>query len=195
LGDCRLGGCRALAIALLIITVSGEAQAQFPYNYAPYTPRYPPNTAYAPPTEDRSPASMAHEMLDAHNTIRVRVGVPPLVWSDQLAQVAQDWVNHLIATGALSHRPTIAMARTYTQYPAGTRRRPRLSISGPRKHRDTTFAAIPAPACAGTIRRSSGQRPVPSAAPWPEIHSVRSGSATTILQETSSGSDRTEQPR
>ena len=31
--------------------------------------------------------------------------VLPLVWSDQLAQVAQDWTNHLIATGALSHRP------------------------------------------------------------------------------------------
>jgi len=33
------------------------------------------------------------------------VGVPPLVWSDQLVQVAQDWAIHLIATGALSHRP------------------------------------------------------------------------------------------
>ena len=48
---------------------------------------------------------MAQEMLDAHNAIRARVGVPPLVWSDQLAQVAQDWADHLIATGALSHRP------------------------------------------------------------------------------------------
>ena len=44
-------------------------------------------------------------MLDAHNAIRARVGVPPLVWSDQLAQVAQDWANHLIATGSFSHRP------------------------------------------------------------------------------------------
>jgi uncharacterized protein YkwD len=33
------------------------------------------------------------------------VGVSPLVWSDQLVQAAQDWANHLIATGALSHRP------------------------------------------------------------------------------------------
>ena len=33
------------------------------------------------------------------------MGVLPLVWSDQLAQMAQDWANHLIATGALSHRP------------------------------------------------------------------------------------------
>jgi pathogenesis-related protein 1 len=44
-------------------------------------------------------------MSDAHNVIRARVGVPPLVWSDQLARVAQDWTNHLIATGGFSHRP------------------------------------------------------------------------------------------
>jgi pathogenesis-related protein 1 len=44
-------------------------------------------------------------MLDAHNAIRARVGVPPLVWSDQLAQVAQDWANHLIDTGSFGHRP------------------------------------------------------------------------------------------
>ena len=147
---------------------------------------------------DRSSASMAQAMLDAHNAIRARVGVPPLVWSDQLAQVAQDWANHLIATGALSHRPNNRYGeniRTSTQYLAGTRRRPRLSIPGPRKHGDTTFAAIPAPASAVTIRRSSGPRPAPSAALSPPIDSERSGSATTIPQETSSGSDHTEQPR
>src|SRR4051794_13779829 len=44
-------------------------------------------------------------MLDAHNAVRARVGVPPLVWSDQLAEVAQDWANQLVATGGLSHRP------------------------------------------------------------------------------------------
>ena len=91
-------------LILVAIALSGSAQAQFPYNYAPYTPRYP-RTAYAPPTEDRSSASIAQGTLDAHNAIRARVGVPPLVWSDRLVQVAQDWANHLIATGALSHRP------------------------------------------------------------------------------------------
>jgi pathogenesis-related protein 1 len=88
-------------LILVAIAVSGSAQAQLPYNHAPYMP----NGAYAPPAQNRSPASMAQEMLDAHNAIRARVGLPPLVWSDQLAQVAQDWANYLIATGALSHRP------------------------------------------------------------------------------------------
>jgi pathogenesis-related protein 1 len=93
-------------LALVAIVVSGSAQAQFPYNYAPYSPHNLPNgSQYGPPAQSRSPASMAQEMLGAHNAVRTRVGVPPLVWSDQLAQVAQDWASHLIATGALSHRP------------------------------------------------------------------------------------------
>jgi uncharacterized protein YkwD len=45
-------------------------------------------------------------MLDAHNAVRAKVGVPPLVWSPELADVAQDWANHLIATGGLTHRPS-----------------------------------------------------------------------------------------
>jgi uncharacterized protein YkwD len=91
---------------LLIFTVSSGVQAQFPYNYAPYTPRYRPNDdQYGPQAEGRSSAAMAQEMLNAHNAIRARVDVSPLIWSDQLVQVAQDWANHLIATGALYHRP------------------------------------------------------------------------------------------
>jgi hypothetical protein len=136
-------------LILVAIVVSGSAQAQFPYNYAPYTPRYPRNgNQYAPPSQSRSPASMAQAMLDAHNAIRARVGVPPLVWSDQLAQVAQDWPNHLIATGALSHRPSNSYGENIYAISGATRRRPRLSISGPRKHEDTTFVTIPAPASA-----------------------------------------------
>jgi pathogenesis-related protein 1 len=88
-------------LILAAIAVSGSAQAQLPYNHAPYTP----NGAYAPPAQGRSPGTIAQEMLDAHNAVRSRVGLPPLVWSDQLAQVGQEWANHLIATGALSHRP------------------------------------------------------------------------------------------
>ena len=93
-------------LTLVAIVVSGSAQAQFPYSYGPYPPRDPPyGGQYAPPAQNRSPASIAQAMLDAHNAIRARVGVPPLVWSDQLSQVAQDWANHLIATGSFGHRP------------------------------------------------------------------------------------------
>jgi uncharacterized protein YkwD len=100
-----VGVVRSL-IALLILIASDEAQAQFPYGYSPHIPRNPPyGGQYSPPAQNRSPASLAQAMLDAHNVIRARVDVPPLVWSDQLSQVAQDWANHLIASGRFGHRP------------------------------------------------------------------------------------------
>jgi len=91
---------------VLILTASSNAQAQYPCGFSQYRPGYPPNGGqYAPPAQGRSPASIAKAMLDAHNAIRARVGVPPLVWSDQLARVAQEWANHLIDTGRFGHRP------------------------------------------------------------------------------------------
>lgn len=44
-------------------------------------------------------------MLDAHNAVRSRVGVPPLIWSARLAATAQDWADYLIAAGVLIHSP------------------------------------------------------------------------------------------
>ncbi len=48
---------------------------------------------------------LARAMLAAHNAVRARVGVPPLVWSDRLAAAALGWAEQLIATGAFAHRP------------------------------------------------------------------------------------------
>ena len=91
-------------LILLFLAASTSALAQ--YSYAPHTPRYLPSGGpFASPVQGQPPPSMPQAMLEAHNAIRARVGVPPLVWSDQLAEVAQDWANHLIATGGLSHRP------------------------------------------------------------------------------------------
>jgi hypothetical protein len=74
---------------LVILGVVNDAQAQSPLGYrsAPDQP------------------SLSKAMLDAHNVVRSLVGVPPLIWSDQLAAVAQDWANYLIATNAFGHRP------------------------------------------------------------------------------------------
>ena len=91
------------SLFVLLITASSGVRAQFPYNYSPYAPRN--GGQYDPPAQGRSPASITQAMLDAHNAIRAGVGVPPLVWSDQLAQVAEAWANHLIATGGFLHRP------------------------------------------------------------------------------------------
>jgi len=48
---------------------------------------------------------MSEAMLASHNAVRRRLGVPPLTWSGELAEVAQEWANHLLATNTFSHRP------------------------------------------------------------------------------------------
>lgn len=51
----------------------------------------------------RSAEALASAIVDAHNAVRTRVGVPPLVWSQQLAAVAQEWANNLMATHRFAH--------------------------------------------------------------------------------------------
>lgn len=49
--------------------------------------------------------TLEREMLNAHNHVRSRVGVPLLTWSDKLAAVAREWAGHLLASGKFMHRP------------------------------------------------------------------------------------------
>jgi pathogenesis-related protein 1 len=109
--------CRSL-IGLLFLIASGEAQAQFPYSYAPYAPPY--GGQYVPPVRSRPPTPIVQAMLAAHNTIRARMNVPPLIWSDQLARVALDWANHLIATGSFGHRPNNSYGENLYSISGGT---------------------------------------------------------------------------
>jgi uncharacterized protein YkwD len=46
---------------------------------------------------------MIDEILNAHNQYRAEVGVPPLTWSDTLANHAQEWANYLVSLGDLQH--------------------------------------------------------------------------------------------
>jgi pathogenesis-related protein 1 len=72
--------------------------SQYPWGYQPYGRPYAPSVPRGPP------ASLERAMLDAHNAVRIRVGVPPLVWSAQTAAVAQEWANYLIGANTFSHR-------------------------------------------------------------------------------------------
>ena len=44
-----------------------------------------------------------HRLLALQNSVRASLGEQPLVWSSGLADVAQEWANHLVATGAFAH--------------------------------------------------------------------------------------------
>jgi hypothetical protein len=48
------------------------------------------------------PSSTA-ELLTANNAYRARLGLPPLRWSDRLAENAQQWAVHLAEIGQLEH--------------------------------------------------------------------------------------------
>jgi uncharacterized protein YkwD len=47
---------------------------------------------------------MAKSILDVHNSERAAVGVPPLVWSDKLANDAKTWAEHLATLGDINQQ-------------------------------------------------------------------------------------------
>lgn len=49
--------------------------------------------------------SFAARLLAAHNRARAEVGVPPLVWDDELAASAAEWAKYIAGIGALVHAP------------------------------------------------------------------------------------------
>ena len=52
-----------------------------------------------------APGALARDMVTAHNSVRARVGVAPLVWSERLAARAQEWADTLIERKQFAHRP------------------------------------------------------------------------------------------
>src|SRR5215471_21517248 len=95
----------SMILVFLVKAVTNEASAQYPWVYAPYNPGYQPypqdyspyGRPATPPAALPSSATLRRAMLDAHNAIRARLGVPPLVWSLALAAFAQSWADKLIA--------------------------------------------------------------------------------------------------
>ena len=53
------------------------------------------------PADDQS--ALARDILAAHNAVRAKVNVKPLVWSDNLARMAQEWANTLLDRNQFSH--------------------------------------------------------------------------------------------
>ena len=64
------------------------------------------NALWASGSNDRpsgSPSDEIQAILAEHNKYRAEVGIPPLQWSKNLAASAQQWANHLAATGKFEH--------------------------------------------------------------------------------------------
>jgi uncharacterized protein YkwD len=56
-------------------------------------------------TENVQGEDLASSILAVHNQERAAVGVPPLVWSNELASGAQTWAGNLATTGEFAHDP------------------------------------------------------------------------------------------
>ena len=77
-----------------------------PYpNLAPttYSGRQRSSTEQSQSEPHSAGISLAHALLASQNSVRAAVGEGPLIWSTRLADAAQEWANHLIATGAFKH--------------------------------------------------------------------------------------------
>lgn len=66
-------------------------------------------------------SSFRERLLAAHNVERAGIGVAPLAWNSHLATSAQQWANHLAATGQFRHAPGQAADPQGENLWAGTR--------------------------------------------------------------------------
>lgn len=63
-----------------------------------------PNVA-AVATPSRVTVAEARELVAFHDAARREVGVGPVEWSPEVAAFAQQWADHIAATGKFEHRP------------------------------------------------------------------------------------------
>lgn len=70
-----------------------------------FAPRLRPRFRPRPPStvQPKSKAELIKETLAAHNKYRTPLGLPPLTWSDTLAEHAAAWARHLAATSTFVH--------------------------------------------------------------------------------------------
>lgn len=83
----------SLGLALFLTVSSGAAAQRLP------SPNWP-----AP--ADRGDALLQQTTLRIHNAARAKFGVPPIRWSDSLAQGAMAHAQHMAATGIYGHDQT-----------------------------------------------------------------------------------------
>jgi len=74
-------------------------------NPMPVQPVAAPAPAAGGVSVSKLTAAERQSALNLHNQVRAEVGVGQLTWSEQLAGVAQQWADHIAASGRMQHRP------------------------------------------------------------------------------------------
>ena len=67
----------------------------------------------------RAEPRLSEAMVAAHNRVRTRLGVPSLVWSERLAEIAQQWAVRLAATGAFHPDPHTSFGQNLFEIAGG----------------------------------------------------------------------------
>ena len=95
---------RRILPGFMMLGIAGMLGAQWRHfgDSTAANPTAPAMNRAAAATGSRS-SSMSDEMVSRHNAVRKGVGVGPITWSDELAGVAQEWANHLMANGQFVH--------------------------------------------------------------------------------------------
>jgi uncharacterized protein YkwD len=62
---------------------------------------------------------LARDTLAEHNAVRAKVGVAPLVWSDRLAAIAQQWADTLLARKQFVHSKNPAYGESLFEITGG----------------------------------------------------------------------------
>lgn len=91
-------------IPLLVVLLGGCAESLPARPVDTAGTRSPPAAPPNPSPTQMKPADI-RAMLARHNAVRAEVGVAPLRWDEELAAYAQQWADHLAATGCrMRHR-------------------------------------------------------------------------------------------
>ncbi|MCE9607395.1 MAG: hypothetical protein K8U03_21120 [Planctomycetia bacterium] len=86
----------AFLAAMLIVATSAVAQE-------PVAPAATGAPVVLPPS--RLSAAESQTLVAFHDAARKEVGVGPVRWSPEVAAFAQQWADHIAATGKFEHRP------------------------------------------------------------------------------------------
>lgn len=100
-----------IAASFTLSSIGSGDRAPMPFDRGPHRHSAPAthpgvqrHSARQEHTErQRVGVSLVHSLLAPQNSVRAAVGEASLVWSDRLANIAQEWANHLIATGEFKH--------------------------------------------------------------------------------------------
>jgi len=80
------------ALALIVLAATPQATAK--------TKAHKPSVQ---PQAESSAGGLADAMLRTHNTVRAKVGAPPVTWDKSLAQQAAGWAENNLRLGRLQH--------------------------------------------------------------------------------------------